>query len=250
MLGGNNPAAAQVADKPAQISLPAGDLADALDKLGDQSGVQILYEPTLAKGIKVSAVKGTLTVGAALQQLLARTGLKADRVNENTVVLKRADANKEPVKKEQNKSTLNRTPQESTGELEKIVVSAQKKEERLQDVPLAVTSIDAQTLVDTYQLSIQEYYTRVPGLSLTTTGSGDAKISIRGMMRRRRRRGGNRRVGANSWRELQPTDHGNHRRPVSQRCQLQDPGCGCAVGLFSRHRTGQGDVQPERHLYD
>jgi len=182
MLGGNNPAPAQVADKPAQISLPAGDLADALDKLGDQSGVQIMYEPTLTKGIKVSAVSGTLTVGAALQQLLARTELKAGRVNEKVVVLQRAEANREPVKKEQNKSTLYRTPQESTGELEEIVVTAQKKEERLQDVPLAVTSIDAQTLVATHQLSIQDYYTRVPGLSLTTTGFGDARISIRGMM--------------------------------------------------------------------
>ena len=182
MVGGNNPAAAQVADKPAQISLPAGDLADALDKPGDQSGVQIMCEPALAKGIKVSAVSGTLTVGAALQQLLVWTGLKADRVDEKTAALKRAGANKEPVKKEQDKSTLNRTPQESTGGLEEIVVTAQKKEERLQDVPLAVTSIDAQTLVDDHQLSIQDYYTRVPGLSLTTAGHGDAKISIRGMM--------------------------------------------------------------------
>src|SRR4029077_14721023 len=140
MLGGNNPAAAQVADKPAQISLPAGDLADALDKLGDQSGVQIMYEPTLAKGIKVSAVSGTLTVGAALQQLLVRTGLKTDRADEKTAALKRAGANKEPVKKEQDKSTFSRTPQQSTGGLEEIVVTAQKKEERLQDVPLPVTS--------------------------------------------------------------------------------------------------------------
>ncbi len=172
VLGGNNPAAVQVADKPAQISLPAGGLADALDKRGYESGVNIMYEPALAKGIKVSTVSGTLTVGAALQQLLVRTGLKADRVDEKTVVLKRAEANKEPVKKEQDKSTLNRTPQESTGGLEEIVVTAQKKEERLQDVPLAVTAIDAQTLVDTHQLSIQDYYTRVPGLSLTTTGFG------------------------------------------------------------------------------
>ncbi len=149
MVGGNNAAAAEVADESAQIILPAGDLADALDRLGDQSGVQIVYEPALAKDINVSAVSGTLTVGAALQQLLVRTGLKADRVDEKTVVLKRAEANKEPVKKEQDKSTLNRTPQESTGGLEEIVVTAQKKEERLQDVPLAVTAIDAQTLVDT-----------------------------------------------------------------------------------------------------
>ena len=52
------------------------------------------------------------------------------------------------------------------------------------------------------------------------------------------------------WRELQPTDRGNYRRPVSQSCQPQDSGRGCGAGLFSKHGTGQGEVQPERHLYD
>jgi iron complex outermembrane receptor protein len=181
MIGGNSAAAAEVADKSAQISLPAGALAEALDRRGDQPGVQVAYEPALAKGIDISAVSGTLTGGAALQQLLVRTGLNADRVDEKTATLKRAGANEEPVKKEHDKSTLNRTHHEFTGGLEEIVVTAQKKEERLQDVPLPVTSIDAQTLVDDHQLSIQDYYTRVPGLGLTTAGQGNAKISIRGM---------------------------------------------------------------------
>jgi len=182
MVGGNNAAAAEVADKSAQMSLPAGALADAPDRRGDQSGVQIMYEPALAKGIDVPAVSRWLTVGAALQQSPVRTGLTTDRVDEKTATLKRAGANEEPVKKEHDESTLYRTHQEFTGGLEEIVVTAQKKEERLQDVPLPVTSIDAQTLVDDHQLSIQDYYTRVPGLSLTTAGQGNAKISIRGMM--------------------------------------------------------------------
>ena len=94
MLGGSDPAAAQIADKPVQISLPAGDLADALDKLGDQSGVQIMYQPALAKGIKVQAVSGTLTVDEALKQLLAQTGLRVNRVNDKTVVLTRPEPKK------------------------------------------------------------------------------------------------------------------------------------------------------------
>ncbi len=182
MLGGNSPAAAQVADRSVQFRLPAGDPADALDKPGDHSGAKIMYEPALSQDISVSAVSETLTVGTTLQQLPVRTGLNTDRLDKITVALKRAEANGQSVRKVQDKSTLNRTPQETTGELEEIVVSAQKKEERIQDVPLAVTSIDARTLVDTHQLSIQDYYTRVPGLSLTTTGFGDARISIRGMM--------------------------------------------------------------------
>jgi outer membrane receptor protein involved in Fe transport len=100
MLGGSDPAVAQIADKPVPISLPAGDLANALDKLGDQSGVQIMYEPALAKGVKVQAVSGTLTVDDAIKQLLAQTGLRADRVNDKTVVLKRVEAKRDLPKKE------------------------------------------------------------------------------------------------------------------------------------------------------
>lgn len=72
-----------------EINIPAGPLADALEKLGDQSGVQILYEPAAADGVKVAALNGRLTVSAALSKLLANTGLQADSVNEKTIVLKR-----------------------------------------------------------------------------------------------------------------------------------------------------------------
>src|SRR2546421_5015153 len=52
------------------------------------------------------------------------------------------------------------------------------------------------------------------------------------------------------WRGLQPTDRRNSRRPVAQSCQPQNSGCGCGPGLSPTHSVGQGDVQPERHLYD
>jgi outer membrane receptor protein involved in Fe transport len=88
---------AQTTDRAVEISLPAGDLANSLDELGDQSGVQVMYDPAVAKGVKAPAVSGKLTVSDALEQLLAHTGLKADRVNDKTVVLKRAEPNKDRV---------------------------------------------------------------------------------------------------------------------------------------------------------
>lgn len=92
VLSGLTSAVAQTTDQPLSISIPAGELADALDSLGEQSGVQIMYEPALAKGITVPAIGGTLSVGDALSRLLAPTGLQATRVNEKTVVLKRSAA--------------------------------------------------------------------------------------------------------------------------------------------------------------
>lgn len=83
-----SPAAAQTHERPVQFEIAAGNLADALDVLGEQSGVQIMYEPGLVKGISVGAVRGTFTVRDALMRLLAQTALEAERVNDKTVILK------------------------------------------------------------------------------------------------------------------------------------------------------------------
>jgi len=68
-----------------------------------------------------------------------------------------------------------------TSVLEEVVVTAQKREERLQDVPVPVTAISAQTLVDTNQLRLQDYFSSVPGLSLNTDDFGTPLLSIRGL---------------------------------------------------------------------
>src|SRR4029077_17451523 len=49
--------------------------------------------------------------------------------------------------------------------IEEIIVTAQKRSERIQDVPVPVTSIDANQLVENNQVRFEDYYTSVPGLS-------------------------------------------------------------------------------------
>jgi iron complex outermembrane receptor protein len=65
--------------------------------------------------------------------------------------------------------------------LNEIVVTAQKRQERLQDVPIPVTAINADALVDNNQLRIQDYYTSVPGLSLTPAFQNAQVLTIRGI---------------------------------------------------------------------
>jgi iron complex outermembrane receptor protein len=176
-------AVAETPEKPFQISLPAGNLADALDKLGDQSGLQIMYEPALASGIRVAAVNGTLTVRDALTQLLAQTGLQADRVNDKTVVLKRAGAKKEPVKMEQDEpSTANRPSQEPSEKLEEIVVTAQKREERLKDVPISVSVLGGADLDKSTAEGITESLNSVPGVMAQQSYiGGGTQVTVRGV---------------------------------------------------------------------
>jgi iron complex outermembrane recepter protein len=181
LLGGNMSAVAQTADKALKISIPAGDLADALDKLGAQSGVQIMYEPTLVAGIRVAAVSGRLTVSDALAKLLAQTGLNANRVNDKTVVLKRTEVQKTSAQKERGEPVSVVVLREGT-ELEEVVVTARRREENAQSVPIAITAISIQTLQNNNVVNLTDLQHLVPSLSTISAihNRDSVNVSIRG----------------------------------------------------------------------
>jgi len=66
--------------------------------------------------------------------------------------------------------------------LEEVIVTAQKRNERLQDVPVPVTAISTDTLLASNQLRLQDYYTMVPGLDVTPDDArGFPLLTIRGI---------------------------------------------------------------------
>lgn len=69
----------------------------------------------------------------------------------------------------------------NAAQLEEVVVTAQKRTERLQDVPVPVSALSAETLAEHNQTRLQDYFAEVPGLNLTSTGSGQMNLSIRGL---------------------------------------------------------------------
>jgi len=73
-------------------------------------------------------------------------------------------------------------PRNAATALEEVIVTAQKREESLQSVPIAVTAIDAAQIEKTFARDIQDIETLVPNLIVDPTlGNGTASISIRGM---------------------------------------------------------------------
>jgi iron complex outermembrane recepter protein len=71
--------------------------------------------------------------------------------------------------------------QAESDSLAEVLVTAQKRTERLQDVPVPVTALSADTLAARNQTRLQDYFSEVPGLNLTSTGSGQMSLSIRGL---------------------------------------------------------------------
>jgi iron complex outermembrane recepter protein len=65
--------------------------------------------------------------------------------------------------------------------LEEIVVTAQKREEHLQDVPIPVSVIRAEALTSSNQTKLTDYYNQVPGLSVAPGLISTQTLAIRGI---------------------------------------------------------------------
>lgn len=69
--------------------------------------------------------------------------------------------------------------------LEEVVVTAQKRTQSLQDVPVSVAAISAEVLKETGDFEFDEFATRIPNLSFGAKGGGDGRggrnIAIRGI---------------------------------------------------------------------
>jgi outer membrane receptor protein involved in Fe transport len=70
--------------------------------------------------------------------------------------------------------------QPSASTLQEVVVTAQKREERLFDVPMAVTAITSEQLQRQQIVSLADLQSKVPGLSLTSIEPGTTRLTLRG----------------------------------------------------------------------
>jgi iron complex outermembrane recepter protein len=68
------------------------------------------------------------------------------------------------------------------GGLEEITVTAQKREESLQSVPISITAFSTKKLDQLHVQSFTDYAALIPSLSFQTTGPGTAKTYFRGVV--------------------------------------------------------------------
>ncbi len=67
------------ADAPRRFDLPVDDAERALKRFSEQAGQQVLFPSDVVRGVRTNAVAGELDTAAALEQMLAGTGLEAVR---------------------------------------------------------------------------------------------------------------------------------------------------------------------------
>ena len=188
-------AVAQDAAPRIDFSIAEQPLGSALTAFAKQARVQILSrdEDVLIAGKRASAISGELAVREALELLLANTGLSYEFVNARTVRITADAPSRRPTSDARSSGERLRLAQAQAPEaaraasvdsaersrevgIEEVVVTAQKRLERLQDVPIPVTAVDAQLLLKGNQLRVQDYYSKVPGLNYSP-GNGASRES-------------------------------------------------------------------------
>jgi len=66
-------------------------------------------------------------------------------------------------------------------QIETVVVTAEKRSERLQDVPASITALDAKNFSEQGIYNLQDFASQVPGLSLDSGQQGYTQVALRGI---------------------------------------------------------------------
>ena len=198
----------------ATFNIPAQPLGAALRVFAEQAKMQLLYESGTVSDAIGRSVTGELEKREALELLLRGTGLEVIYSSEDAATIRpsrspasgglttssiakpfgaemyatlqarqaQSDPVTAPAQTENAPPNARATPQDSRpAVLEDVTVTAQKREERLQDVPVPVTVVTGQALAEANLVRVQDYYAKVPGLNFTSGIYGQPRVSIRGL---------------------------------------------------------------------
>jgi len=147
------------------FNIPAGDLREALSAYVAQSGVQLLYKTTDVQNVQSKGAIGALADDVALARLLEGTSLKARHDASGSVVVFRSAAN---------------PSQSDEATLTVVTVTAQKRPEAAQSVPISMTTFSAKQL-DSFRIeSLQDISRLTPDLLVSSFSEDSPTIAIRG----------------------------------------------------------------------
>jgi iron complex outermembrane recepter protein len=152
-------------------------LATALLEFSHQARVQIVVGPEVGER-KTAGVSGMYSIGDALSTLLDGSSLSFKVINDTSITVgsaaalqqqsdkpiavtggtgSRNAAGNDPVATRDSSDVPIVASNVGNPALAEIIVTAEKRSERLQDVPVPVAVIGAQALLDTNQVRLQDY---------------------------------------------------------------------------------------------
>ena len=177
MLGASLASAAPVA-----LNIPSQALASALNELGKQANLQILYSPDQVQGIKSRPVSGSLEPVKALESLLQGSGISY-QLNGDTVILsapqgKGLELGATTVTGQGLGDSL--TTEDTHSYTTGASNSSTKLPLSIRETPQTVTVVTRQLMDDQAAQSIGDVLRNAPGISTQAYDSDRMEYSARG----------------------------------------------------------------------
>ena len=184
LLIAGNPCRASAMDAPVALNIASQNLGDALRKLAKRGNLQILFDPDLVAGRVSPTVADLLTPREALNRLLRGMPLEAVEQAADVVVIRARQMATAPPVVVRSPAVAVPAYTDVTGALEEIVVTSQRRLERLQDVPISVRAFSRAVMEIQGTRSIDDIARLTPGVTFgrgRNNNSESSEISIRGI---------------------------------------------------------------------
>ena len=194
---------------PHHITIAKSSVEQALKTLAQQTGVQLLFPFDLVKTLQAEPLRGDYTVMQALDILLKDTGLSGSLTDSGVITISQIDLNsngkgKDDMNIKTKKSLLatliaffatgavtqgvmaqdvNNDGQtaKKQNQIDEIIVTAQKREQKLIDVPISISAISGEDLDNAGIQDITDLSYAVPSFSTVDIGPGNTVFTIRGV---------------------------------------------------------------------
>lgn len=184
-----------------EVNIGAEPLEEALNKLAQQFGKQIVFFSDATAGLVSTPLEGRYTDKEALDLLLEGTALEYRYLNDRTISVSASDkvsdasvsGNTAMVAgtqlasldtsvpdRQANSGVANFEDDDTSGALEVINVTAQKRVQSLQDVPLSITAFSGETLDRQGLVSLREIARFTPGFASSTFSESEPIFAVRG----------------------------------------------------------------------
>lgn len=160
---------AQAQTSVVKYNIPTQPLGSALNAFSAQNGLVVMADSALVQGKKTLGVHGKTDAETAMRTLLRGTGLTFRRDGNVFAVTQVGNVN---------------APVAAKREIidgSEIVVTAQKKAEKIIDVPIAITALSAQALDDQKIEGGSELLRAVPNVTFSKSNFASYNFSIRGI---------------------------------------------------------------------
>lgn len=151
-------------------NIPAQPLTQALAAFAQQTGLQLVYVSGVVGNRRSRAVSAGLNAQEALSRLLRGTGLRYEYLTPHSIRILTST----PPAKALRKMATDDEPGE-------IIVTANRREESLQNVPITIQVLTGATLARLNATTFDDFVSHLPGVTAHGVGPAQNSIYIRGL---------------------------------------------------------------------